>query len=100
MKTLLLATGASLFLSTPARANDAIEKACLSSGRQAANAELCSCIQRVADQILTASDQRKGAAFFADPHKSQETRQSSNSDDGTFWKNWKDFGEAATKICR
>lgn len=85
--------------STPAKGAGLIERACNNSDRQAANPSLCGCIQSVADQLLTNGEQRKGAAFFADPHKSQEIRQSDKSTDETFWTKWKSFGATAAKHC-
>ncbi|MGH1368232.1 MAG: hypothetical protein ACRBCL_06410 [Maritimibacter sp.] len=86
-------------LPTPVQAGSAIERACLSGGRRAASRELCSCIQSVADQVLSGTEQRKGAKFFADPHKSQETRQSDHGGDEVFWEKWKSFGATAHKHC-
>lgn len=83
----------------PAAAGSVIERACLGGGRRAASRELCACIQTVADQVLSGAEQRKGAKFFSDPHKSQETRQSDNSGDEVFWKKWKSFGATAHKYC-
>lgn len=98
-----LALGAALMLTpplaNPASAGGIIERACLSSQRSAASSTLCTCIQAVADQVLAPAEQRKGAAFFDDPHKSQETRQSASSDDAAFWQKWKGFGATAAKHC-
>lgn len=86
-------------VTTPAHAGGIIERACLSADRSAASARLCGCIQSVADQVLAPSEQRKGAAFFADPHKSQETRQSDNASDAAFWQKWKAYGKKAARAC-
>lgn len=76
-----------------------IERACNQSGRQAANPSLCSCIQRVADQMLTGSEQRRAARFFSDPQRAQEVRKSDTPRDDAFWQRWRDFGRAATNVC-
>lgn len=81
-----------------AAARGTIERACMRSDRTASR-DLCQCIQRVADQTLTRSDQRKGAKFFAKPHKAQEIRQSDNASNEAFWKKWKAFGNTAEAIC-
>jgi hypothetical protein len=93
---LLAVIGAAL--AGPVAANT-IERACEQSDRRAASRALCSCIQDVADQMLTRSDQRKGAKFFSDPQRAQDTRQSDNSSNESFWKKWKEFGTAAGNIC-
>ncbi|MAM62294.1 hypothetical protein [Maritimibacter sp. UBA3975] len=101
MKQIFLgaAVAVTLPLAGPAQGAGIIEGACMKSDRSAATAALCNCIQGVADQILAPHEQRKGAAFFADPHKSQETRQSGNDNDWAFWLKWKDYGDIAAKAC-
>lgn len=76
-----------------------IERACMSSPRQSASFRLCGCIQRVADQTLTRSDQRIAAKFFSDPHRAQEIRQSDNMRHETFWLRYKEFGATAAAAC-
>lgn len=77
----------------------AIERACNSSDRKAANRSLCGCIQQVADLTLSNTDQRKAAAFFKDPQKAQDTRQSDNRSNEAFWKRYKAFGTSASRYC-
>lgn len=88
----ILALGASPVLAGP------IDNACLGSGRNA-NRALCGCIQQVADMTLSRGDQRKAAAFFKDPHKAQEVRQSSRSSDEAFWQRYKNFADTAEGYC-
>ena len=76
-----------------------IERACNASDRRAANPALCSCIQRVADQMLTASDQRKAARFFRDPQRAQEVRKSDTPADDAFWGRWRNYARSAADIC-
>ena len=78
---------------------DGIKRACMKSDRRAASRPLCGCIQRVADQTLTSSDQRRAAKFFKDPQLAQETRQSDRSSHEEFWKRYKNFGYTAGKVC-
>lgn len=84
--------------SAPALAGP-IERACLDSPRRGANWQLCGCIQRVADQTLTRSDQRLAAKFFQDPHRAQEIRQSDNLRHEAFWLRYKEFGASAAATC-
>ncbi|MFC7703977.1 hypothetical protein ACFQXB_07205 [Plastorhodobacter daqingensis] len=76
-----------------------IESACLSSGRQAASRALCRCVQQAADATLTRGDQRQAAAFFRDPHKSQEIRASKSASDSAFWARYRQFGATAEAHC-
>ena len=76
-----------------------IERACNASDRRAATPGLCACIQRVADQTLTNSDQRLGARFFRDPQRAQEVRKSDTASDDAFWSRWRNFGRSAAQIC-
>lgn len=85
-------------LSTPLVAGS-IEKACLSSDRNAATREMCACIQEAADVTLNTADQRRAAKFFANPDKAQEVRQSDQRSDEAFWDRYKSFGEMAEAWC-
>ncbi|MGJ8618408.1 MAG: hypothetical protein ACSHWS_16315 [Sulfitobacter sp.] len=76
-----------------------IHRACVSANRKQATPARCGCVQAVADQSLDASDQRRGAKFFKDPHKAQETRQSDNPSNERFWLAWKAFGQNAAAAC-
>lgn len=75
-----------------------IERACLKSDRNPSRT-ICGCIQRVADQILTGSDQRLAARFFSNPQLAQDTRQSGDRRKEEFWLRYKAFGETAEKVC-
>lgn len=81
------------------RASGPISESCLSSGRSAANPALCSCIQRVADQMLSGSDQNRAADFFEDPDKAQATRTSDNPLTENFWERYRRFADTAEAIC-
>ena len=76
-----------------------ISKACLASDRKARSAERCGCIQAVANDTLSASDQRLAVSFYGDPHKAQEIRQSDNAAHERFWQSYKDYAEAAAAVC-
>lgn len=76
-----------------------IYAACQAGGRRAASQARCGCVQAVADQALSRSDQRRGAGYFKDPHALQEVRQSDNAGNERFWKAWKAYGQQAAEIC-
>lgn len=97
MKHILTATIIAL-LASPVAAGK-IERACKSSERRVA-ASLCVCIQRVADNQLTRTDQHLAAKFFKDPDLAQETRQSDDKHKEKFWLRYKAFGAMADKTCR
>ena len=75
-----------------------IDNACLRAGRTADPA-LCGCIQQVADQTLSRSDQRRAAKFFEDPDQAQETRVSDRAADEDFWLRYKAFAQTAEAYC-
>jgi hypothetical protein len=77
-----------------------ISGACNASSRSAATPSLCSCIQKVADQTLRGSDQRRVATFFRDPDKAQLVRMSRKSADDAFWERYSLFGQQAEMICQ
>ncbi|MCB1334627.1 MAG: hypothetical protein KDK26_13500 [Roseivivax sp.] len=80
-------------------ASGPISKACMASGRDAANRTLCGCVQFVADLQLSASDQRMAAEFFAEPHQAQEIRQSDSGRHEAFWTRYKAFAGQAEELC-
>ncbi|MFV0358456.1 hypothetical protein [Tropicimonas sp.] len=97
---LLLAVPLNIASAPPADAGSTIERACMKSNRRAVSKPLCNCIQRVADQMLTRSDQRMAAQFFRDPQKAQDIRQSDRNTHEAFWKRYKDFGTTAGNVCQ
>ncbi len=86
-------------VATPAFSGSAIGNACLSGGRSAANGELCGCLQKVADAVLSPGEQQRGAQLFQDPHLSQEIRVSRHQNDVAFWQKWQSFGATAQEYC-
>ncbi|HEY9020838.1 MAG: hypothetical protein QUV10_10050 [Paracoccaceae bacterium] len=76
-----------------------IDRACMASDRRARSPRLCACIQQVADQTLSRSDQRMAAKFFRDPQMAQDIRQSDNRNHETFWRKYRAFGETAAAMC-
>ena len=77
-----------------------IKNAYMSSGRQAANRQICGCIQAAADQTLSGADQRRGASFFGNPEAAHAVRLSDTARDDAFWDRWRSFGRAADQLCR
>ena len=75
-------------------------KACMTSGRSAANSALCSCVQRTANATLTNGDQKLASTFFEDPQKAQDIRQSDSSSHEAFWKRYRQFTGQAERSCR
>ncbi len=76
-----------------------MSRACLQSDRASASKSVCSCIQKVANQSLTRTDQRMAATFFKDPHKAQEIRQSSSNNHNDFWTRYREFGSIVVASC-
>ena len=92
-------TAAALVLVPAVAEASTIERACMSSGRPAANSQICSCIQQAADLTLSNGDQRRAAKFFRDPHAAQVVRQSDRRSDEEFWLRYKSFGQMAEVYC-
>ena len=76
-----------------------IERACRQADRDAATPSLCRCIQRVANRNLNATERRKVAKWFDDPHQAQVVRQSDRRSDERLWKKYRAFGDAAERSC-
>ncbi|MFY2823956.1 hypothetical protein [Ruegeria sp. MALMAid1280] len=102
MKQFLLiafcATSLTAVAPTPGEAAQ-IKRACLASDRTAATRDRCSCIQRVANQALTRSDQKTVAKWFSDPHQAQELKMSKAARDDALWDRYRNFGQMAQAIC-
>lgn len=96
--TLVLATTLSLGGVTNTQAGP-IERACLKAERNGATRTLCDCIDDVARPIFSGSEMRRIAKFFADPHLSQELRQSDRGADERLWDRYKRWGLAVRRQC-
>ena len=81
-------------------ASGPISSACQSAGHKQASRSRCGCVQAVANRSLSRSDQIRGASFFKDPQKAQDTRQSDNAASERFWKKWKAYGDDAARVCK
>ena len=101
MKQFLLIAFCAASLTAVAPAVDAaqIKRACLASDRSAATRDRCNCIQRVADQALTRSDQKTVAKWFTNPHQAQELKMSQTARDDALWDRYQNFGQMAQAIC-
>ncbi|MFX0540581.1 hypothetical protein ACEWPM_002460 [Roseovarius sp. S4756] len=80
-------------------ASGPIRSACLASDRKARSNQLCGCIQAVADQSLSRSDQLRAVKFYGDPQAAQDIRQSDRASDERFWDAYSEYGKRATRIC-
>lgn len=102
MKSISFAVAA-LALALPLMINAAhagpIEGVCVRSDRAQASYALCRCIDAVAQQTLTRSEQRRAASFFRDPDLAQEVRMSKRESDNVFWTRYRAFGETAEQYC-
>lgn len=96
----IVIAAAAVMMTAPLAMAGPIDSACIRSDRARGNAPLCGCIQRVADQTLSRSDQRRAAAFFRDPHQAQEVRMSKTDADNAFWARYKQFAGTAEAYCR
>jgi hypothetical protein len=76
-----------------------IGRACIRSDRDAANPSLCSCIQRVANQSLSAADQSRAADFFGNPDRAEEVKKSDTARDDAFWERYRAFADRAEATC-
>ena len=77
-----------------------IGSACQASDRKARSRALCGCIQAVADQSLSNTQQRRAVAFYSDPNRAQEIRQSERPGDKQFWKAYSNYAERAKATCK
>lgn len=96
----LVIAAAAVVLTTPLAMAGPIDSACIRSDRARGNAPLCGCIQQVANQTLSRSDQRRAASFFRDPGKAQEVRMSKRDGDNAFWARYRNFAATAEAYCR
>ncbi len=101
MKKFLLVALCAALVTAVAHSADAakIKQACLASDRSAATRDRCSCIQRVANQALTRSDQNTVAKWFTDPHQAQQLKMSQTARDDALWDRYQNFGQMAQAIC-
>ena len=96
----MIIAAAAIMMTAPLAAAGPIDSACVRSDRARGNAPLCTCIQQVANQTLSRSDQRRAASFFRDPHEAQEVRTSKSNADNAFWTRYKRFASQAEAYCR
>lgn len=77
-----------------------ISQACLASDRKSRSRALCGCIQAAANQTLNPSQQRRAVAFYNNPHRAQEVRQSDRVNDERFWEAYRAYGARAERLCK
>ena len=73
-----------------------IGQACMAGGRDSANARTCACIQGVANQSLSGTDQRKAARLFSNPDEAQQARATG----GSLWDRSAAFASQAEAVGR
>ena len=76
-----------------------VERACLRSGRPAANPSLCACIDASARSTLSISEQQRAARLILSPELSERTLRSKRSGDRAFYKNYSNFAKTAESRC-
>ena len=96
----IVIAAAAVMMTAPLAMAGPIDSACIRSDRARGNAPLCGCIQQVANQSLSRSDQRRAPDFFRDPHQAQVVRMSKSNADNAFWARYKKFAGAAEAYCR
>jgi len=99
MRTIFIFLSLLALASCGPRVSGAMGTACMDAGRSAANAALCSCIQRVANQTLSGSDERKIVPFFEDPEQAQSVKASDTRANDAFWDRYQVFYRAARSSC-
>ena len=90
---------AAIVMTTPLAMAGPIDSACVRSDRARGNAPLCGCIQQVANQTLSRSDQRRAARLFRNADEAQEIRMSKSDADNAFWARYKNFAATAEAYC-
>ncbi|ARC37440.2 hypothetical protein A6J80_14650 [Paracoccus yeei] len=98
MMNRLMIAAAAVALTTPLAVAGPIDSACIRSER-AASPRLCGCIQQVANQTLSRSDQRRAARLFRNADEAQEIRMSKSDADNAFWARYKNFAATAEAYC-
>ncbi|MBU3030681.1 hypothetical protein [Paracoccus marinaquae] len=96
----IVIAAAAVLMTAPLAMSGPIDSACVRSDRARGNSQLCGCIQQVANQTLSRSDQRRAADFFKDPHQAQVVRMSKSDSDNAFWSRYKRFASTAEAYCR
>lgn len=95
----LIIAAAAVALTTPLALAGPIDSACAKSPRRSTDRSLCGCIQQVADQTLSRSDQRRAARFFSDADEAQSVRMSKTDADNAFWRRYERFASTAEAYC-
>ncbi|WP_417727137.1 hypothetical protein [Roseovarius sp.] len=77
-----------------------ISTACMQSDRKARTRTLCGCIQAVANDTMSGTQQRRAVRFYRDPQAAQDIRQSKRSGDERFWEAYSTYAQRAEQVCR
>ncbi len=96
---LLLMTFTTLAACGP-RVSGEVAQACVASDRRAANSTLCSCVQSVASQTLSRSDQARLVTFFENPETANDIKINDSRSADAFWERYRAFTRQAEQSCR
>jgi hypothetical protein len=99
MRITTLAATAALILTPLMVEAGPISRACMASDGKGRSAQVCGCIQQVANRTLDRSDQRLAAKIFKKPQMAQDIRMSDSRQHEVFWKKYKAFGTTASATC-
>lgn len=87
-----------LFLTAGSAWAGPTERACLRSERSP-GAQACACAQSIADQTLSARDQRQAARIIADPDRLQKFTSNKRQSSQAFVKRYRYWGQMTAKYC-
>ena len=76
-----------------------ISRACLAADRSAASVQLCSCVQSVANQTLSARDRARVVTFFENPEIANDVKISDTWANDAFWDRYRAFISASRQAC-
>ena len=76
-----------------------IERACHAATEATSSQDLCTCIQDVAEQRLSAREQKVIAGWLIDPDKAMTIRTSKRRHDVQLWSRYREFGSIAQDLC-
>ena len=90
---------ASILLFAGAANAGAVERACMKSGKQAANSSLCKCIDASARTTLSMSDQNLAGRLIRRPELVERIKDSDRPTNEKFWKEYMEFIKVAESRC-
>ncbi|EAR50452.1 hypothetical protein OG2516_08943 [Oceanicola granulosus HTCC2516] len=76
-----------------------VGRACMAAGRSNANPILCSCVQRAANETLSAPEQRAAATYFKNPERLQSMKLDDRPAADRAWVRYDAFVDTARAMC-